>query len=152
MNTRILTVVSLVSLATMSIGCTSTRNPLFGRGAQCGLCNRLSTAGQALNPFAPAPRIDPGCGHEVAPHAGCPTCPPGLQAGQPFRGPFAQISEPGCGYELGCGHEGVISGYGGYVDPYSGSYYGDGVILPDSFEPRSGEISNGGEAIPTPAP
>lgn len=117
MMKRNLSVVAVVLLLSTSSGCSGMRNFLFGRGAQCGLCNR---------------------------GGGSPLVPPA--AGAPYGPPPAASADCGCqGHIAGevCPEQNTCntygSGYGPVVDysnsyspmandPYSGQVIGDGVI------------------------
>ena len=52
MNNRIFLVVMTIAVLSTSTGCGVFRNFLFGRGAKCGLCNRLKAPAQKLGPAA----------------------------------------------------------------------------------------------------
>ncbi len=153
MNARIFPVVSVATLLLVSTGCSGMQSFLFGRGARCGLCNRVSTAGQALNPFAPAPGSRPVYGS--APQA------PGQQGVSPYAPPYASpqpggfTGAPTCGDCVGSGADcscgSVNLGYGGGGDPYSGVIYGDEVIMSDDFNPRASDgVRIDGESVPPP--
>ena len=66
MNTRIYTVIAIMTLMSFSTGCTGIKNFLFGRGARCGLCNLGGLAPQFGNamqaPNGQTPCQQPGCG------------------------------------------------------------------------------------------
>ena len=163
MNTRILTVAAVMTLLTLSSGCSGMRNFLFGRGARCGLCNSQRT------PLLPRQNLDANV--PVAAGASRGLC--GLRNNAPAQAPLTYApnyaAEPGCGYEPACGHEagcgyetaadqcncgGVVSGtssygpsnYGPVVenyapvvsDPYSsgnvvGSYPVEGQIVGNGY-------------------
>ena len=164
MNARIFSVVMAVTLVSLSSGCSGMRNFLFGRGARCGLCQRLSDAGNALNPLAPAPytpsagpgwRGEPVCGYEG------PTCG--------YEGPVCGYEAPRCGSCVGSGYLGrryswgdqVDSGYGSVRDPYLNGQYLPGPVLPydgqiiqgpvvsDEWNPRDGEVVQPPSAAPS---
>ena len=89
MNTRICSVIAIMTLVSFSTGCTGIKNFLFGRGARCGLCNggslapQFGTAMQAPNPNGSCQQpagyngqvysAQPcgGCGSTVPNHCGC---------------------------------------------------------------------------------
>ena len=165
MNTRILTVVGAVTLLCTMTGCSGMKSFLFGRGARCGLCNRLQApataplAGQIplTKPIGSAGGFQNqlGCGRE----AGC-----GTELGCGL--------ERGCGLEAGCGQEAisnscncgrsygpVVSNFGSQApivsDPYlSGNIVGGtvsggivgGEIVGNSF-PIEGQVIDGGYPI-----
>ncbi|CAN0372031.1 unnamed protein product, partial [Hapterophycus canaliculatus] len=114
MSIRNLTLVMLVLVTGSATGCGGMRNFLFGRGAKCGLCNRIGAVGNALNPLAPAPGMAaPAAGYGTPARPGCglfnrnqaPTYAPPVAC--------APTCNDGC---VGSGY--VDSGYidGGYVD------------------------------------
>ncbi|MBL6725903.1 MAG: hypothetical protein ISQ09_12530 [Rubripirellula sp.] len=70
MNRRVFSVILLVTILPLGVGCSGMKNFIFGKGARCGICNR----------GAVATSHDP-CG-----------CPPGTHA---YRG----IGESVCGYD-----------------------------------------------------
>lgn len=109
MSIRNLTLVMLVLVTGSATGCGGMRNFLFGRGASCGLCNRIGAAGNALNPLAPAPGM-------AAPTAGCGT--PGRSGCGLFNRNRAPAYAPPVAYAPTC-NEGCGSGY-------VGGHYGDG--------------------------
>jgi len=151
---------SLLLLTTVcSTGCSGMRNFFFGRGARCGLCSRLGTAGQALNPLAPSPTTRAPCGAApyapAAPYAAAPAYAPaptcGMGGGAP--GPMAYGGNA-CGSgisggysvgmpaDCGCGSESYPSGanyYGGsdYVTPGYETVVPNGVIEGDNFQNRA---------------
>ena len=161
MMARIFPILTVATLLTLTTGCSGMQSFLFGRGARCGLCNRLSTAGQALNPFAPAPGSQPTCNQSPYAQPGYGQAPRGVSPQAPAYGvphPGAYATAPGCnscvgsgthGGDCGCGN--VVHGYRGVIDPYSDVYYGDDGIPTDGFYPRD---SNGlpilGEDVPAP--
>ncbi|MEM9585786.1 MAG: hypothetical protein AAGA03_00780 [Planctomycetota bacterium] len=143
MNARILPVVLTLTLLSLTTGCSGMRNFFFGRGASCGLCNRLSTAGQALNPFAPAPTA-PAI---APPQAPCNTCPAPYASGYAAAPTYAPAPQVDCGCAPGYIGSGVygsacpsdVCGSGEVVGGY-GAVYGDvgsGVILGDNFQSRN---------------
>ncbi|TWT93044.1 hypothetical protein [Neorhodopirellula pilleata] len=108
MSIRTFTIVTLVIVTSSATGCGGMRNFLFGRGAQCGLCNRIGAVGNAINPLAPAPGIAPStCG-----------APPSRGCGLFNRNPAPVYAPPVACSPVPCGDECVGSGYGygGYVD------------------------------------
>lgn len=100
MNTRILSIVAVVTLVSTSSGCSGMRNFLFGKGARCGLCN--STPGGS-----PGPQF----GNTMQAPCGAPSC------GQPLAGPSPGYAGP----PQGCGSDGYASG------PYAGGGYSCGT-------------------------
>lgn len=135
MSIRNLTLVMLVLVTGSATGCGGMRNFLFGRGARCGLANRVGAVGNALNPLVPAPAGNvaparPGCGlfnrapaPNYAPPVACaPTCNDGcigsgyVNSGYTDGG-YSVGTAGGCEScnSYGGYHEGVVS------DPYLGS-------------------------------
>ncbi|MEO1528273.1 MAG: hypothetical protein AAFX06_22860 [Planctomycetota bacterium] len=115
MNNRILTIVMTAVLLSTSTGCGVFRNFLFGRGARCGLCNRLSAPAQKLAPAAvPA-----------APACNTPT--------------YVQPQVP----QASCGCQPDPCGQTHAYDPYlSGGYVGSGMVMEspiygDNFQARA---------------
>ena len=121
MNTRIFSVIAILTLMTFSSGCSGVRNFLFGRGARCGSCNLIPRFGNTMQ--APSPTSVP---YVQTPQ--CPPCPT-VQSQPCVTAP----SHCGCsGYSAGhvcsempCGggcecSTGVSGSYGPvYHDPYS---------------------------------
>jgi len=65
MNTRICSVIAVMTLMSFSTGCTGIKNFLFGRGARCGLCNLGGSApqfGNAMQAPNGQPCQQPACG------------------------------------------------------------------------------------------
>lgn len=118
MNKRILMVVLTAAVVTTTSGCTPFRNFFFGRGAKCGLCNRLQAPFQRHAPVAAAPQ--PTCNQPtyVQPGYAAPAADCGCNPGS-YMAPQASNT---CG--SGCGS--VTSGYG--PDPYAG-VVGNGVTI-----------------------
>jgi len=119
MSIRTFTIVTLVMVMSSATGCGGMRNFLFGRGAGCGLCNRIGAVGNAINPLAPAPGVAPVAG-VAPPKRGC-----GLFNRNPapiYAPPVACAPAPNCANEcVGSGY-----GYGGYVDNgYASAMPGD---------------------------
>ncbi|TWT54628.1 hypothetical protein Pla22_22780 [Rubripirellula amarantea] len=173
MITRSWTVVAVITLLSLSSGCSGMKNFLFGRGARCGLCTKLATPFQG-----------PCFGNTMAaPLPAAPTCQAPAYVPQPYAAPQQPCATPnyqaptcGCqtpstydhgGYasgECGCGvgSQSYDTGYydhGGYetgivADPYMGgqSYgspsYGTPVYGGSSDGPISpGQIINGERVI-----
>ena len=87
MNIRICSFVAVMTLVSITSGCSGMKNFLFGRGARCGLCNSNSGG-------MPAPQF----GNAMQAPCGGPQC------GQPNMGqPFA--NQPYMGPQHGCGSE-----------------------------------------------
>lgn len=106
MNSRIYPIVAVLTLVTLSSGCSGMKNFLFGRGARCGLCNSNSN-GMAAPQF----------GNTMQTPSGTPSC--GQQP--PANGPAPCGSAPyyGSGYSCGnCGQPTTADCGCGYVDPY----------------------------------
>lgn len=117
MNNRILLVVTTAAVLSTSTGCGVFRNFLFGRGARCGLCNRLSAPAQKAAPVAvpaaptcntptyvqPQPQAHCGCNNYTAANP----CDPYLNQGY------------------------------GYGAVGSGAILSDTPIYGDGFQPRS---------------
>ncbi|MEL6109732.1 MAG: hypothetical protein AAFU85_27290 [Planctomycetota bacterium] len=118
MNNRILLVVTTAAVLSTSTGCGVFRNFLFGRGARCGLCNRLSAPAQQTAPAAiPAA---PTCNtptyvqpQQPQAHCGCNNYVP------------ANPCDPYLTQNHACGPVG------------SGAILGDAPIYGDGFQPRS---------------
>lgn len=113
MNIRILSVVAVMTLVSLSSGCSGMRNFLFGRGARCGLCN--SNPGGMTGPMfgntMQAPCGTPSCGQ---PYVGQQ---PG--GGSEYYGPAPYSGE---GYQCGtCGSVSSGDCGCGYNDPYMSS-------------------------------
>ena len=116
MMNRNVSVVAVVLLLSTSSGCSGMRNFLFGRGAQCGLCNQ-ATAPPAFLPNGLAPYAPPvasadcGCNGNVASDVctGDATC-----------GSYGAAYGPGVEYSNSYGP--VVS------DPYSEQVIGGGVM------------------------
>ncbi|MCC9640770.1 hypothetical protein LOC71_00670 [Rhodopirellula sp. JC740] len=157
MTIRTLTLLTLVTVSVASTGCSGMRNFFFGRGANCGLCNRVGAIGRAVNPFAPPPPPSAGgcntgsCGlfnrgQAVVPPPVVPQQPVYTPAPAyvPYAAPQASAGtcttcppvQPYVGD--GCGGEYMSSSsgyYEGTVDPYLGSGtigYGE-TIVPGSY-------------------
>ncbi len=124
MNNRFILVVMTAAVVTTTSGCTPFRNFFFGRGAECGLCNRLSTP---LRRQAPPAAAQPTCNQPLAaqpryvPQPSVYGCNPNpcatgyVPAGQTMRAYPADPYCCGTGYAAG----GIVDGQG-YVQPYSG--------------------------------
>ncbi|TWU60831.1 hypothetical protein Poly51_11120 [Rubripirellula tenax] len=138
MNSRIATMMTAVTLIVISTGCGATRNFLFGRGAQCGLCTKLGSClpKPQFGNMMPAPCASGLCGS--APVA-APAYAPAFQAPQgvataPSCGcqSYAGTSYPSDAYSSGtCGCGNAYDSYAPAVsDPYlsSGSVYDGGSI------------------------
>jgi len=113
MNTRICSVVMVVTLVSLSSGCSGMRNFLFGRGARCGLCN--SNPGGMTGPqFGNTMQAPCGCGPTGQPYAG-----PSQGCGTEQYGPAPYA---GGGYSCGsCGAQPSADCGCGYADPYMSS-------------------------------
>ena len=127
MNKRIITVVMTAAVVATTSGCAPFRNFFFGRGAGCGLCNRLSMPGKGgcrKNTPAPAPCYAPV---NTAPPA-CGNTPAYTQP------PYAPApGNCGCNSAPYVHSSGYAPEYSGAVcegcnsDPYSGTVIGNGV-------------------------
>ena len=79
MNTRICSVIAIMTLVTFSSGCAGIKNFLFGRGARCGLCSggslapQFGNAMQAPNPAGPCQQ-PAGCNGQVSSAQPCGGC------------------------------------------------------------------------------
>ncbi|MGI9471446.1 MAG: hypothetical protein ACR2NZ_07945 [Rubripirellula sp.] len=127
MNTRICSVIAVMSLMSFSVGCGGMRNFLFGRGARCGLCNRNAPEPQFGNTMQ-APCGAPRC--QGAPQGGC-GCNGQAYSAQPC-GTCGSTAAGDCG----CG--GMTGTYGsgnyGTVDPYM-----SGGAVPSAI-PQNGTV------------
>ena len=122
MNTRICSVIAVMTLVTFSSGCTGVNNFLFGRGARCGLCNGGSIAPQFGN-IMQAPNRQPAAGYTSQDYSA-----------QPCGGCGATVPN-----NSGCGTYGVADPYqSGQVIPQNGQVMGgSGVPMQtDSFNAR----------------
>ncbi len=81
MDKRIVTVVMIAALVSLSSGCAPFRNFFFGRGAECGLCDRVKAPFQRILPrsVAPPPASCPQPTHAQPPHAPANPCGAGTQ-------------------------------------------------------------------------
>lgn len=159
MIARMFPIVSVATLLMISTGCSGMQSSLFGRGARCGLCDRFSTAGQALNPFRPAPGAQQApCGQHPQGQPSFGFAPTGVS---PHAAPYASpqpgdlVGTPHCGACVGsgtsCGCGSIVSGYGGVVDPYGGVTDGDAPVMSDGFYSRDRDgLPMYGETIPAP--
>ncbi len=138
MNTRICSVVATVTLLTLSTGCSGMRNFLFGRGARCGLCNRLDVSTPSYDTVQQAP-----CG-STCPTYGT-TVPQNVVTGPQVGCGCVTDSCGSCGTTYGSAYGGSCGcGVAGQytVDPYlSGGTIvdgavGNGVIMEDDFHAR----------------
>ena len=122
MAVRILSHLALLTILLATTGCGVTRSCLFGRGASCGLCNRVGAIGNALNPLSNNTRPYNPAPVSTAPTCGTPAC------GTPTCGstPYA------VGMPADCGCQGTVDPYlGGNVDPYlSSGYYPAETVVP----------------------
>ncbi|QDV44926.1 hypothetical protein Enr13x_47970 [Stieleria neptunia] len=128
MNNRIILVAMTVAVVTTTSGCTPFRNFFFGRGANCGLCTRLSTP---LRRQAPLAAAQPTCNQPLAaqprytpPAAGygCNPDPCATGYAPAARTMSAYPADPYCcppGY--GAAQGGIVNGQG-YIQPYSGAW------------------------------
>ena len=126
MNTRICSVIAIMTLVTFSSGCAGIKNFLFGRGARCGLCSggslapQFGNAMQAPNPAGPCQQ-PAGCNGQVSSAQPCGGC-----------GSTAMNHS-------GCGNYGVADPYqSGQVIPQNGQMMG-GAGVPmqtDGFNAR----------------
>jgi len=117
MNMRIVAVVMTAALVTTSTGCGRMQNFLFGRGARCGLCNRMAP------PPAPA-MTQPPCGNPGHPPGGCQCVDPCQNSyqgtgtpsyGPSYRAPAGDCStcDPYSSPVVGSAvSPGVVEGYG----------------------------------------
>lgn len=129
MNTKVLSVLVVLTVLPMSVGCGNICGWLHGRGAYCGSC-AANGPGYTVVP--------PAAGPLIGGHTGCgtPQCPP-----------LHHHPEPVCGTELGGAY------YGGYDAgyPIDESVIGSPVIgngiydaQPyDRYSPPSGFMPNG---------
>ena len=127
MNTRICSVIAIMTLVTFSSGCTGIKNFLFGRGARCGLCSggsvapQFGNAMQAPNPSGPYQQSAGGCNGQV-------------YSAQPCNGCGATAPN-----NCGCGNYGVADPYqSGQMIPQNGQMMGGagGPMQTDSFNAR----------------
>lgn len=112
---RNVSVVAVVLLLSTSSGCSGMKNFLFGRGAQCGVCNQAASPTLLPNGLAPyAPPVasaDCGCNG----HAAGDVC-----TGDATYGSYGAAYGPGVEYS---------NSYGpGVSDPYGEQIIGGGVI------------------------
>ncbi len=138
MNKQILTVVAAVVLLSTSSGCTGMKNFLFGRGAKCGLCNRV---GSPLG-ILPGANVAPPVAYESAPYAVAPPSNCGCNGHAHIAG-----DETCNGHDVGYGNpDPCLDGsyaHGSYpVDPYL-----NGGIVGSSVVPNQGEYIVGEGAI-----
>ena len=165
MNARIVPAVLTATLLGLTTGCSGMRDFMFGRGARCGLCTRLSAAGQALNPLRPFPERQQGprpCYNgPQPPGGGCGVSPQAAPyhgaggGGYGYQGYAEAESYCGaCGGAVGSGYAGgscecggVVSGYGSVSDPYL--EIPSGGVPADNFMPRSEDVPLG-EPSPDP--
>jgi len=150
MNIRFIALVATATLLSTSSGCSGMRNFLFGQGARCGLCQKLTA------PFTPA-------APEYAPQAPCgttPYAPAGPTCSQPvvsapnrgFLG-FGGQTLHGSAYadQCECGqHGGVVNDpylSSGSGIPYQGTVMGEqiigGNVYPNTVYPNSGAPMQG---------
>jgi hypothetical protein len=137
MNIRFLALVATVTLLSMTSGCCGLKDFMFGRGARCGLCQRLGAPASlpAYAPQAPCSAAPYAPAATYAPAA--PTC------SQPMV--YAPNADCGCNgyarggdvsygsaYSPGCECHNPTASYGGIVnDPYlssGGVPYGETVV------------------------
>ena len=126
MNTRICSVIAVMTLVTFSSGCSGVKNFLFGRGARCGLCSGGSAAPLFGNTMqAPNP------GTYQQPAAGCNGQ---VYSAQPGGGCGTTVPD-----NCGCGPYGNVDPYqSGQVLPQNGQIMGGtgGPMQTDSFNAR----------------
>ena len=126
MNTRICSVIAIMTLVSFSTGCTGIKNFLFGRGARCGLCNGGSLAPQFGNAMQ-APNPNGSC-QQPAGYNGH------VYSAQPCGGCGSTVPN-----HCGCGNYGVADPYqSGQVIPQNGQVMG-GTAVPmqtDGFNAR----------------
>lgn len=126
MNTRICSVIAIMTLVSFSSGCTGIKNFLFGRGARCGLCNGGSLAPQFGNAMQ-APNPNGSC-QQPAGYNGQ------VYSAQPCGGCGSTVPN-----HCGCGNYGVADPYqSGQVIPQNGQVMG-GTGVPmqtDGFNAR----------------
>lgn len=112
MNNRVFSIVVVVTLVSLSSGCSGMKNFLFGRGARCGMCN-ANTGGVPNPQFGNTMQAPCGCPPASQPHY----APDYGYAPQPTQAPYT-----GGGYSCGsCGSQysnDCGCGYG-YADPYA---------------------------------
>lgn len=150
MSIRTLTLITLAMVTGSSTGCGGMKNFLFGRGAPCGLCNRIGAVGTALNPLAPSPVSAPapcgpapnrGCGlfnrgpavpppGPYAPYASAPTCHDGCVGSGYDQGGYAVGTAGRCEScnSYGAYHE------GGVVDPYLNGTVTEGPVVNGQYQ------------------
>ncbi len=144
MNNRICAVIATATLLTLLSGCSGLRNRLFGRGARCGLCSRLSGPTSASCGPAPCEPQQP-CNQNAAPA-------PYTSAGQCGSCGQTYGAADGLAYGGGCGcnqsaADPYLSTWSNGSTPYDGQIInygvtGDGVVVgngttySDGFVPR----------------
>lgn len=126
MSVRSLSIVALVIVTGSATGCGGMKNFLFGRGAQCGLCNRIGAVGNAINPLAAAPGVMPANGTCNSPRGGCNLF--NRNPAPVYAPPVAYAPTETC--SGGCGNGGYSMGMAGDCESchsYSGGYH-EGVV------------------------
>lgn len=141
MNTRILAVMTAVTLLSLSSGCCM-KNFVFGRGARCGLCNKMSSViprpqfGNTMQapcgqtPYVSTPAYGPAApqGVVTAPSCGCNNYAGNTYLPETYSGGTCHSCRET--YEQGCGMEGYSSIV---TDPYMSS----GPVIEGSSVPYS---------------
>ena len=140
MNKRIATIVMIAALVSTAGGCAPFRNFFFGRGAQCGLCNKLRAPFQRVLPQAVAPPVTP-CQQPAYVQPPCVTAPPPCGAPNPCAtgstyGPAVSGAVAGncCGDPyIGNGVYGApVNGQGAYGSDWQERYNAN---YPDYYSP-----------------
>ncbi|MFK8112368.1 MAG: hypothetical protein AB8B91_09205 [Rubripirellula sp.] len=155
MVNRICSIVAVATLLSLSSGCCGMKNFLFGRGARCGLCNKL--------PSIPRPQfgnvMQAPCGQ--TPYTAQPQTPqyaaPAYQAPQTGCGcnqyaDQGHISGETCGScygsaysgNCGCGNGAVVDGYAPMAsDPYLNGGVVNGEIIQNGGQIYGEQIIGG---------
>lgn len=155
MNTRICSVVAAATLLSLSSGCCGMKNFLFGRGARCGLCNKLSSiprpqfgnvmqapCGQTpYTPAAPAPQQYAAPAYQPQSTCGCNN--------NTYGAPAYSAGET-CGTCYSAAHSGIDCGCNSGVNSYAPAMtdpYGGGQVIHDGGAIYGGEVY-GGQVVP----
>ncbi|QDT06655.1 hypothetical protein K227x_50710 [Rubripirellula lacrimiformis] len=107
MNQRIATIMTAATLLMVSSGCGTIRNFMFGRGAQCGLCNKLGSCLPCGRFGNMAPAAAPCQSAPLAAPAYAPTYAPAYAPAAPTCQAPAQgvVTAPPCGCQNYAGME-----------------------------------------------